>query len=307
MIPRPQHPHLWLAALILVFCLGCGQDEEPLEVDLSRRQELAAQRADHDLTYAYLPQYSHTVSYERHRLLVAYLAEATGLELRQVFPDTFEDHIRMVGNGEIDISFSNPLVYVQLAESGAQAFARVVEESGPDFRGQIICARDSHDLTSIEDCRGTRWIAVDPSSAGGYLFAVGLFLDAGLTREDFVEIAFAPGPGGKQEKVVLAVDAGTYDIGAIREGTLDVLAETLDLSRIRVLAETPAYPGWVYAARQGLDPERVETLSQALLALDSADPEHAAILEAACFNSVISARDSDYDPIRELLARTRDF
>jgi phosphonate transport system substrate-binding protein len=41
---------------------------------------------------------------------------------------------------------------------------------------------------------------VDPTSAGGYLYALGEFYDHGIRREDFAEIAFAPGPGAKQER-----------------------------------------------------------------------------------------------------------
>ena len=55
----------------------------------------------------------------------------TGLTVRQVFPDTFDEHVNMVGRGEIDISFSNPFVYVKIADRyGARAFARVVETAG---------------------------------------------------------------------------------------------------------------------------------------------------------------------------------
>ena len=66
---------------------------------------------------------------------------------------------------------------------------------------------------SISDCRGKRWIAVDSTSAGGYLYALGHFAAHGIQKSDFSEISFAPGPGGKQEGVVLAVFAGKYDIG----------------------------------------------------------------------------------------------
>ena len=38
------------------------------------------------------------------------------MNIKQVFPDTFDEHMRMVGQGKIDISFSNPFVYVGLAE-----------------------------------------------------------------------------------------------------------------------------------------------------------------------------------------------
>jgi phosphonate transport system substrate-binding protein len=207
------------------------------------------------VTYAYLPQYSHTVSYERHRLLLEYLQKATGLPIRQLFPDTFDEHVKMVQRGEIDISFSNPFVYIRMAAAGARAFARIVEPSGaPEFYSLIITRKNNRDIQNLGDCRGKRWLAVDPTSAGGYLYALGEFYAHGITRQDFSEIAFAPGPGAKQEKVIMAVYAGAYDIGSVRDGTLSLLEGKIDLSQIRILAESRRYPGWVYAHRPGLDP-----------------------------------------------------
>jgi phosphonate transport system substrate-binding protein len=173
-------------------------------------------------------------------------------------------------------------------------------ESSSKFRGQIICRADNPAIATLADCRGKRWIAVDPNSAGGYLYALGLFHSQGLRPGDFAEIAFAPGPGGKQEKVVLAVWAGKYDIGSIREGTLQVVGEKIDLREIRVLAATPWYPGWVYAARAGLDPEVADAVAKALFKLSAADKEQRRILDAARIMGFVPAQDRDYDPIRNL-------
>ncbi len=133
------------------------------------------------ITYAYLPQYSHAMSYRRHYPLLEYLRKETGLKIKQIFPDTFDEHMRMVGQGKIDISFSNPLVCVKLAqEYGSQAFAQVLEVYGRrNFRGQTICRADNQALRTLEDCRGKRWIAVDPSSSGGYLYPLKHFYDHG--------------------------------------------------------------------------------------------------------------------------------
>ena len=85
--------------------------------------------------------------------------------------------MRMVGLGKIDISFSNPLVYVLMAEKGcARAFAQAIEQNGrTTFRGQIICRTDNRDIQTVADCSGKRWIAVDPGSAGGFLYPMGFF------------------------------------------------------------------------------------------------------------------------------------
>lgn len=289
-----------LAALVLL-AAGCDDSGSVKRVDLSRREEITFRPRQEEITYAYLPQYSHSVSYQRHHLLVEYLSEATGLKMRQVFPDTFSEHMEMVARGQVDISFSNPFIYVKMAHGGwAEAFARVEESSGKNFRGQVIVRTANKALKTLADLRGKRWLAVDPSSAGGYLFVLGHFLEHGLSRGDFAEIAFAPGPGGKQEKVVLGVLSGQYDLGSIREGTLDVMAGQVDLTQIRVLAETRWYPGWVYAARKGLSPEVVRKIKAAMLALDPENPHHRPILDNAGIRAIIPSQDADFDPVRRL-------
>jgi phosphonate transport system substrate-binding protein len=231
---------------------------------------------------------------------VEYLAESTGLTIRQVFPETFTHHIDMFGQGKIDISFSNPFIYVMLANRyGAKAMARIVEEDGrAEYRGQIIARRDNEAIESVEDCRGKSWVAVDPSSAGGYLFPLGHFADHGLTPRDFKEIIFA---GGRQENVILGVYAGLHDIGTIREGALKVVEKKIDISQIKVVANSRPYPGWVYAYSPRLSREVADKLKMALLKLDAAhDPRHRTILEAAQFIGFVPSEDLDFDPIREL-------
>jgi len=290
---------LMVASLVLG---GCSPEEPVKKIDLSERQEVTVYKSENAITYAYLPQYTHTVSYQRHHLVIEYLAQTTGLTIRQVFPDTFDEHMHMVGRGLIDLTFSNPFIYVKIADRyGARAFARIVEEQGKEnFRGQIICRADNPNIKTLADLKGKRLIAVDPTSAGGFLYPWSWVLENGLRKEDFAEITFAPGPGGKQEKVVMAVYSGKYDVGMIREGTLKILADKIDLKQIRVLAYSPWYPGWVYAARNGLDPAIAAKIKKALLALNSNNPEHKAILEKAGFIAVISAEDKDFDPVRQL-------
>lgn len=294
-----------VVSIALLALAGCGPSEPAFKVDLSKKEQVVKKTETGVITYAYLPQYSHMVSYRRHRLLLEYLRRQTGLNLKQVFPDTFDQHLEMVGRGQIDISFTNPFIYITLAHRyDSQAFVSAVEEQGKKkFRGQIICRADNTAINRVEDCRGKRWIAVDPKSAGGYLYPLGFFINHGIRPQDFAEIAFAPGPGGKQEKVVLAVYAGKYDIGSIREGTLAVVADKIDTDDIRVIAATPWYPGWVYSARAGLDRQVVAKIKEALLKLDYAKKEDRHILEAAKIYGFSSAADRDYDPVRILAAQ----
>ncbi|HDQ39717.1 MAG TPA: phosphate/phosphite/phosphonate ABC transporter substrate-binding protein [Desulfonatronum sp.] len=294
-----------ICAAALLVLPGCSDQPEPLKVDLSEREEIVPGAHQPVITYAYLPQYSHTVSFERHQRLVHYLSEATGLNIQQVFPETFHEHMLMLGQGKIDISYANPFVYALTAERfGARVFAKIIELSGEAaFGGLIITRQDNPDIQGIEDCRGKRWIAVDQFSAGGYLFGLGHFIDHGIRPEDFAEIVFAPGPGGKQESVILGVYAGRYDVGTVREGALELLADKIDLSQIRILARTPRYPGWNYAARPGLAIDVVEAVKKAMLALDPANPEHRVILDKAAMHGIIPAKAEDFDAVRALVRR----
>jgi phosphonate transport system substrate-binding protein len=296
---------LWSAILIcLLLPIGCSQEEPATKIDLSKKEQVRIREEENVITYAYLPQYSHTVSYQRQHLLVEFLRKKTGLNIKQIFPDTFDEHMEMVGQGKIDISYSNPFIYVKIAHRyGTRAFARIIEIYGrKNFRGQIICRADNPHIKTLEDCRGKRWIAVDDTSAGGYLYPLGHFIAHGLKKEDFSEIAFAPGPGGKQEKVVLAVYAGKYDVGTIREGTLNVVADKIDINEIKVIANTRWYPGWVYSARAGLQPEIVKKIKKALLKLDYNQSDHKRILDAADIVGIIPSEDRDFEPVRELAA-----
>jgi phosphonate transport system substrate-binding protein len=302
--------HIFIYKLILISFTGfslllssaCSRDESPIKVNLNEKMHIRPKAESNIITYAYLPQYSHTTSYKRHHQIIKYLRTKTGLNIKQIFPDTFDQHMSMVETGKVDISFSNPFIYIKIADQfNAEAFARIVTiQDQENFRGQVICRADNIDIKTLENCRNKTWIAVDSTSAGGYLFPLGLFYSHGIFQSDFKEIAFAPGPGAKQEKVVFAVHAGKYDIGTIREGTLDVVANRINLNDIRIIANTPLYPGWVYAMRKGLDAKVIQKIKTALLELNFNKKEDQIILEAADFIKIIPASDQEFDPIRKL-------
>jgi len=289
-------------ALLVVACLlgACSNDEDIVTVSLDKRKELSYRAQLPAITYAYLPQYSHTESFKRHQQLIEYLARRTGLPIRQVFPDTFAHHVSMFGEGKIDISFSNPFIYVKLANRyGAKAMTRIIEQDGKaEFRGQIIARKDNENINTLSDCRNKSWVAVDPSSAGGYLFVLGEFVDHGFTLKDFSEVVFS---GGRQENVILGVHAGLHDFGSIREGSLKVVEDKIDINQIKVIANSRKYPGWVYAHSPKMAPEVVEKTRGVMLELDyDHNQEHKKILEAAHFIGFVPSDDKDFDPVREL-------
>jgi len=288
-----------LFILLTVFLLlSCREKEETNKVSVDKHQEVTSQLPA--ITYAYLPEYPQPESFQRHHLLVEYLAEQTGLPVQQVFPDTFADHISMFGQGKIDISFSNPFLYVKLANRfGAKAMARIVaKDERAEIRGLIIARKDNRAIQSLDDCRGKSWLAVDPSSAGGYLFPLGHFVDHGLNLRDFKEVKFT---GGSQEGVIRGVISGNHDFGTIRENSLKGIENKIDIEQIKVVAHTIWYPGWVYSYNPRLSKDVVDKIQVAMLKLDyQNNPQHRAVLDAARFIGIIPSTDEDFDRVRDL-------
>jgi phosphate/phosphite/phosphonate ABC transporter binding protein len=244
---------------------------------------------------AILPLYSAITLFERFDPLMRYLSERTGREFKLVIPKDFEDFFAIIERGDADFSYSNPYIYIQLANRGLlTAFANtVLEETGDIFRGIIITHRDSP-IQTVEDLKGRDVMVVSYRSAGGFL-AQRLFLsESGI--DVFRDLKLREGK--RQETVILNVYRGTADAGFVRESALDVLREEIDLSRVRVLARTPYIPNWPFAATKRADGDLTAQVQQALTEL--ADRR---VLTAARVRGFKIADNRDFDDLREWIDR----
>ena len=84
---------------------------------------------------------------------------------------------------------------------------------------------------------------------------------------------------------------------------LDVVADKIDINKIKVINYTRWYPGWVYSARRDLNPVIVKKIKKALLSLNFEDSRDRIILEKADIRAIIPSEDSDFDSIRRLFAK----
>jgi phosphonate transport system substrate-binding protein len=71
----------------------------------------------------------------------------------------------------------------------------------------------------------------------------------------------------------------------------------IDAAAVRVLAESPPIPEYMWTFREGLDPAFLEKIRSAFLSVD--DPEALKVFRADAF---IAAQDSDVDVVRRWLA-----
>ena len=240
---------------------------------------------------AILPLYSAITLYERFDPLMRYLTERTGREFRLVIPKDFEAFFETIARGDADFSYSNPYIYIQLADKGyLAAFANtIMEASGDIFRGIIITHRDSA-IRTLEDLRGRHVMVVSYKSAGGFLAQKLLLTENRI--DVFKDLVLSEGK--RQEEVILNVYRRRVDAGFVRESALEVLKEEIDLREIRIVATTPYIANWPFAAGTKTDAKMAGLVRQHLL--DLTDKR---VLDAAGIRGFKAAGDGDFDTLRK--------
>lgn len=244
---------------------------------------------------AILPLYSAITLFDRFDPLMRYLSRRLGMEFKLVIPKDFEDFFSVVEKGEADFSYSNPYIYIQLANKGRlNAFVNTVtEESGDIFRGIIITHRDSAILAPA-DLKGRDVMVVSYRSAGGFLAQKMLLSESGI--DVFRDLKLRE--GNRQEEVILSVYRQQADAGFVRESALDVLRNEIDMDRIRIVATTPYIPNWPFAATVRAQPELVTLVEKSLVELS--DPR---VLAAAKVRGFKRAANEDFDDLRKWIGR----
>lgn len=267
----------------------------------------ARAKAGQEVTFAMLPQMSNTELFKCWNSLLKYLEQETGLNFTQVFPHNFAEHVDLCREGKINFAYSNPFTYVQMAPKpgerlrGHLAMATAVEPHGAVFYGEFIVRVDNMDIKEFEDIKGKHGWIVGYRSAGGYLYQKGYALDRGIDLPR--DCILTESPGNKQEKVIMAVYNRDIDFGCVRNGMREKLENRIDLSQIRVIAETKRYPSWVFSTYDGADPKIVKKVKKALLKIP---PE--LFKKAKLPGRVVKFQDAinkDFESVRELAEKVK--
>lgn len=257
---------------------------------------------EEEVTFAMLPQMSNTELFKCWNPFLKYLEKGTGLKFTQVFPHNFTEHVNLCREGKIDFAYSNPFTYVQMAPKirerphGHKAVAIAVEPHGAAFYGEFIVRTDNMEIKEFKDIKGKHGWIVGYKSAGGYLYQKGYALDHGIDLPK--DCLLTESPGNKQEKVIMAVYNRDTDFGCIRNGMRAKLKDRIDLDQIKVLAETEKYPSWAFSVYDGVNPEIVKKVKEALLNIP---PE---LFKGAKLPGGVlkfqEAKDKDFNSVREL-------
>jgi phosphonate transport system substrate-binding protein len=229
--------------------------------------------------------------------LAEYLSKETGEKVSLVIPKDFEAFKAVVSSGQVDMGFSNPVIYVQLKKNNPalEPLGLASEKAGTKFRGIIIVRTDSG-IGKIQDLKGKKLIFVDQDSAAGHVFQLLTLSKAGLdVHKDFTKLPFAK----KHDNVAMAVFNKTADAGGIREDDLEKMKDKVDLSQIKIVAYTDYYPNWPLFRTGKMSKAAADKVKAALLKLkpNSAEAQQAA--GPAKITGFAPVMDKDYDMLRQ--------
>ncbi|MGA9032983.1 MAG: phosphate/phosphite/phosphonate ABC transporter substrate-binding protein [Sulfuricaulis sp.] len=230
--------------------------------------------------------------------LAEHLAHVTGRPVTVRVGRDYEHHIDAIGTGSVDIAYMGPVSYVKLVTRHGNKPLLARQEVGgqPYLRGVIIVRQDSPLLT-LADLKGKRFAYGDPDSTMSHVIPQRLLQQAGVPESALAHHAFL----GAHKNVALAVLAGDYDAGAVKQEVFKELAP----KGLRVLATMPPVADHVFVASAKLPAALTDTLRRALWQLkDTAEGKVIMNAIHEDMTALVPAQDKDYDSLRAIVGNT---
>jgi len=227
--------------------------------------------------------------------LAELLARALGRPVTVRVGRNYAEHIEAVGTDSVDLAYLGPASYVKIVSryGSKPLLARQVIGGDPLLHGEIIVRQDSA-LRSLQELRGKRFAFGDAEATTGAVVPAAMLRAAGVPLSALAQTAFLK----SHRNVALAVLAGDFDAGAIRE---DAFLEYAPRG-LRALAHQPAVANDLFVASARLPAPQVDALRRTLLALPQSSPGRAAMAAIdPAMTALVPARDGDYDDLRALM------
>ncbi|TBV97359.1 phosphonate transport system substrate-binding protein [Azotobacter chroococcum] len=240
-----------------------------------------------------LPGESRAVVERLNEPLRVSLERRLGLPVKLLVGSTYVATGEALRRGQLDLAYLGPVTYIlQSRHAGLEPFARPTHggSRGPTFQAAILVPADSP-VKSLEQLRGAEIAMGDLASTSGAWVPRHMLLRAGLAADrDYVRRTL-----GAHDQVAAAVAAGQSAAGGLSLQVLRrLLAERrLERRAVRILAESPPIPEYLWTFREGLPVELREAIRRAFFEL-----REPAALSAYAAESFIPAVDADVDRVR---------
>ena len=255
-----------------------------------------AQNRPQKLVIGLLPGESAPTVMRVNEPLRAWLEQRLAMPVELVIGANYAATSEALRFGRLDIAYLGPVTYIlQSKRTPLQPFARPSHPVvGPTFQATIIVPADSPART-LADLKGGQIAFGDPASTSGTWVPRWQLLDAGLVSDRDYRMRVL----GAHDAVAFAVANHRVDAGGLSKPIYDRLIREgkIDAAKVRVLADSPPIPEYMWTFRDGLDPGFREEVRKAFVELR--DPAALAVFRAESF---IPCVDSDVDRVRGWIA-----
>jgi len=199
----------------------------------------------------------------------------------QIVPMTLGSASKQIETGQLEFVITNPGHFVELSRTHRMSVlaSRSQKKSDGTYSGEFgsaIIARKGRDINGLQDIAGKSVMAIDQNAFGGFQLAwrecngvnVDLFTDT--SKLSFV--------GFPMDHIVSAVLAGDVDVGIVRSGLVEAMAQEGQINPDALVflnsnvtythpdrVSTPLYPEWPFAALMTTASELKDRVTVALL------------------------------------------
>lgn len=232
------------------------------------------------------------VMHRRLAPLTEYLEKAVGIPVDLRLSPNMKFAIEAVANNRVELAYLTPVAYIRSHEMGdTRLIAKMVTAGRSSFRLMIVVREDSP-IQHVSELQGKMFALGDPAA----LLQRAVVETAGMPLHKLGGYHYL----GHYDNIVRGILSGDFDAGIVK----DTMAYKWQGKGIRIIHESSDLPPYNVVASQQLDDAVYDKLKQAFLALNPANPEHRAVIEALDkkYDGFAETSDAEYDVIRLLVA-----
>ncbi|MGM8933786.1 putative selenate ABC transporter substrate-binding protein [Pseudomonas neustonica] len=249
-----------------------------------------------ELRVSAIPDEAPTELMRKFEPLGKYLEEQIGIPVTFQPVSDYAGVVEALGAKRLDMAWLGGFTYVQAKLRTGDAIPLVQREQDEVFTSTFITA--DPDVKASTDLKGKSFAFGSVSSTSGHLMPRYFLQQDGIDPDTFFSRV---GFSGAHDATVAWVESGKVDAGVLNSSVWEKLIEQdkVDTDKVHVYAVTPTYYDYNWTVRGGLEPELVEKIKAAFLALDPANPEHKAILDLQRASRFVPTSAENYQGIEE--------
>lgn len=249
-------------------------------------------------TFTAIPDEDESQLRTRFDKVAVYLQDELGVDVKYVPVKSYSAAVTAFRNNQVQLAWFGGLSGVQARRlvPGSEAIAQGYEDQ---FFKSYFIAHHSTELDASSNfplLKGQTFTFGSKDSTSGRLMPQ-FFIERNLGKkpEDvFSRVGFS----GDHSRTIAQVQAGVYQVGAVNYKVWETALadDKVDLSKVKVIWESPTYPDYQWTVREGVDKTFGKGFKQKLtdVLLNMKDPDLLASFPRASF---VPADNHAYEPI----------